>query len=200
MRYTHVNLSNWKLCIPVLSRVKDKHYQHEPVKQDIPLTGIVSCFLADRKDSCSQATWLTITKSGMFLHFSFLSVTGLGKVSDVAHTRSFNWQASHLWLNFVSFIYNVKEKPRYRPCMIGLCICSYCCRFSHQSAVLHQLAWLSWSFHPAQRCTPPSAQQHFWLEAGDPLEAGTRPTVAVRGEKKETLRLRIRRDNCGWNM
>lgn len=47
MSCTHVNLSNRKPCIPVLSEVKHKH--HQPVRPDAPLTRTVSRFLTDRK-------------------------------------------------------------------------------------------------------------------------------------------------------
>lgn len=75
-------------------------------------------------------------------------------------------------------------------------------QYSYRSAVLHPPAWLSWSYHRAPRCIPPSAQLHSWLEAGDPLEAGTHLTVAVgerkRGRACSVKRLRMWRDTFQW--
>lgn len=44
--------------------------------------------------------------------------------------------------------------------------------------VLRPPAWLSWSYHLARKCTPPSARPHSWLEGGGPSAADTDPTVA----------------------
>ncbi len=86
MSYTYVNVSDWKLCIPVLSEAKHKHHWHQPVRPDTVFTGIVSRFLTDRKDSWSQTKPLTLTKSGM----SWASATRLKIINDV---RTLSWKA-----------------------------------------------------------------------------------------------------------